>query len=125
MKILPLVKALFASAPRISPADCAARVRSGEALLIDVREPGEWAAGVAQSARLLPLTDLVGARTQWKPFLAEASGRELLLYCAVGGRSGVAARLLVTEGYRAANAGALSEWTAAGWPLEKNTHAAS
>ena len=125
MKVLPMIKALFASAQRISPADCAARVRSGEAILIDVREPSEWARGVVQSARRLSLTDLVGARTQWKPFLAEAQGRELLLYCAVGGRSGVAARILVNEGFRAANAGAITEWTTAGWPLEKEPSAGS
>ena len=114
-----MFKALFTSAPRFAPADCANRVRNGEALLVDVREPGEWTAGVAQSARLLPLSDLTGARAQWKPFLADANGREILLYCASGGRSGMAARLLVAEGFRAANTGGLADWLDSGWPAAK------
>ena len=119
MTLLKMFKVLFTSAPRFTPADCANRVRDGEAFLIDVRESGEWAAGVAQSARLLSFSDLTGARTQWKQFLAEAGGREVLLYCASGTRSGWAARLLVAEGIRAANTGGLGDWRAAGWPVAR------
>ena len=119
MSLLKMFKAMFTSAPRLTPADCAARVRGGEALLVDVREPGEWTAGVAHSAKLLPLSDLTGARTQWKQFLADAAGREVLLYCASGGRSGMAARILVSEGVRAANTGGLADWLDAGWPVAK------
>ncbi|MBI4622356.1 MAG: rhodanese-like domain-containing protein [Verrucomicrobia bacterium] len=110
---------MFTAAPRLTPAECAARVRGGEALLVDVREPGEWAGGVADSAQLLPLSDLTGARAQWKPFLAGTAGREILLYCGVGGRSGLAARILIAEGVRAANTGGLSAWRDAGWPVAK------
>lgn len=121
MNPLKMMKAMFTSAPRLDPSECAARVRSGHALLVDVREPAEWAAGVAQSAQLLPLSDLTGARTQWKDFLTEATGREVLLYCASGGRSGMATRILVAEGVRAANTGGLSDWLDAGWPVAKTT----
>jgi rhodanese-related sulfurtransferase len=114
-----MFKAMFTSAPRLTPADCAPRVRDGEAFLVDVREPGEWAAGVAHSAKLLPLSDLTGVRAQWKPFLADAAGREVLLYCASGSRSGLAARILVSEGVRAANTGGLADWLDAGWPVAK------
>lgn len=114
-----MFKSLLTSAPRLMPAECVARVRDGEALLVDVREPDEWADGIARSARLLPLSDLTGARVQWRPFLAEAGGREILLYCASGARSGIAARLLVAEGVRAANTGGLTAWLNAGWPVGK------
>ncbi len=114
-----MFKAMFTSAPRLIPANCAARVRGGEALLVDVREPNEWAGGVAQSAKLLPFSDLTGSRTQWKQFLAEANGRELLLYCASGARSGMAARMLVAEGFRAANTGGFIDWIDADWPVAK------
>jgi rhodanese-related sulfurtransferase len=110
---------MFTSAPRLSPQDCAARIRAGEAHLIDVREPGEWAEGVAQHAKLLSLTDLTGARAQWKAFLAEAGDREVFLYCASGGRSGMAARILAAEGFRAANTGGLGDWAGTGWPVVK------
>ena len=119
MSFFQMLKALFQSAPRHSPADCAARVRAGEALLVDVREPAEWAAGVAQTARLLPVSDLTGPRAQWKQFLVDTAGREILLYCASGSRSGMAARMLVAEGVRAANTGGLADWLDAGWPIAK------
>ena len=72
---------------------------------------------MAERAVLLPLTDLTGRRAQWKPFLADNTGRELLLYCAAGGRSGIAARILATEGFRVANTGSLSDWIDSGWPV--------
>ncbi len=105
------------SGPRRPPGDCLMPVRSGEALLVDVREPAEWTAGVAQSAALLPFSDLTGPRRQWREFLGRAAGRELLLYCASGTRSGQAARILAAEGFRAANTGSLRDWAGAGWPL--------
>ncbi len=117
MNLLKFFKAMFASVPRYTPADCSARVSSGTALLIDVREPREWTAGVAKGAALLPMSDLNGSRALWKPFLEKAAGRELLTYCAVGGRAGIAAKLLATEGFTVANAGGFSEWAAAGWPV--------
>ncbi len=114
-----MLKALFTSAPSASPADCADRVRSGTAFLVDVREAGEWAGGTARSARLLSMSDLNGARSQWKPFLSEVGDREILVYCASGARSGMVARMLVSEGYRAVNTGGLAAWIDAGWPLGK------
>ena len=118
MSLLQTIKALFTPAPRMQPAAGFARLRAGQALLVDVREPGEWAGGVARSATLLPLSDLTGRRTRWKDFLAGVGERELFLYCASGGRSGLAARLLAGEGFKAANAGGLGDWAAAGWAVE-------
>lgn len=117
MNPFKLIKAMFTSTPRAAPADAAARVRAGEALLVDVRESGEWPSGIAEHAVLLPLSDLSGARAQWKPFLAAHDGRELLCYCAAGGRSAIAARILAAEGFRTANAGSLADWANAGWPV--------
>ena len=117
MNILKLLKSLFVSAPRLAPTDCADRVRAGDALLVDVREPGEWRGGVAERAVLLPLSNLTGGRALWKAFLAANADRELLFYCAAGGRSAIAARILAAEGFRTANVGRLSDWAAAGWPI--------
>jgi len=117
MNLLKMFKGLFSSAPRVNPTECAARLRSGEACLIDVREADERADGVAEGAMLLPLSDLAGARTQWRPFLATVGQKELFLYCGAGVRSGMAARVLKNEGFRAANAGSFADWEAAGWPV--------
>lgn len=117
MNPIKLFKSIFTSVRRLTATECLERVRSGDALLIDVREPREWAGGVAESAVMLPLSDLTGGRVHWRPFLAANAGREFLLYCAAGGRSAIAARVLATEGFRVANAGSLREWATAGWPV--------
>lgn len=117
MNPLKFLRALLTPAPRLRASECAPRVRAAEALLIDVREPGEWESGVAEGAELLPLSDLGGRRERWRPFLKKNAGRELLCYCAAGGRSALAARTLTAEGFRAANAGSLGEWSGAGWPV--------
>ncbi len=82
-----------------------------------MREPAEWRGGVAAEAALLPLSDLTGAREHWRSFLEVAGSRMLLPYCASGGRSAIAARLLSGQGFRAANAGGFAEWKHAGWPV--------
>ena len=102
---------------RVEPQEAARLVRERRAVLVDVREPSEWADGVAAKAALLPLSDLSGPRRQWKPFLAGVGGREILLYCRSGSRSGLAARILAAEGFRTANAGTLRAWDQAGLPV--------
>ena len=117
MNPFKLIKSLFTSVPRFTAVDCMARVRSGHAVLIDVRELGEWVGGVAEGAVLLPLSDLTGGRAQWRTFLAAHADREILLYCGAGVRSSITARILRSEGYRAANVGSFAEWSSAGWPV--------
>jgi rhodanese-related sulfurtransferase len=104
---------------RVQPAEAAQLVRDGKALLVDVREPDEWSGGVAKDAALLPLSDLLGARSRWKPFLAGVGEREIVLYCRSGSRSSHAASVLAKEGFRTSNAGGFSDWKAAGLPVGK------
>lgn len=103
---------------RLTPEEAVERVRSGEAVLIDVREPAEWnETGVVSTAYVLSLSDLRGDRVAWSAFLEENADRELILYCRSGNRSGQAAALLAEEGYRTANAGGISDWIDADQPL--------
>lgn len=105
--------------PSVSPEDAAARVAAGTAVLIDVREPDEWAGGVAEPAKLCSLSDLRGPRAQWEAVLEENKDKELILYCASGNRSGIVAGMLRKEGYNAVNAGGYSGWRAAGLPVRQ------
>jgi len=106
------------SVRRVEPDEAARLVAEGKAVLIDVREPDEWAkTGVAAPAVLLALSDLRGARQSWDPFLKQNRDRELILYCHSGGRSGRAAQFLAEEGYRTANIGGFDDWRAAGLPV--------
>ncbi len=105
--------------PSVSPADAAVKVAAGTALLIDVREPDEWAGGVAGPAQLSSFSDLRGARAQWKAILEGNKDKELILYCASGARSGIAAGMLRKEGFNAVNAGGFGGWRAAGLPVRQ------
>ena len=117
MTIGILVRALFSPVGRVTPSRRFEALRAGRSVLVDVREPGEWEAGVAETSALLSLRDLIRARRQWRTFLAGVGERELVLYCGAGVRSHLACRLLKAEGYRAINGGAFREWKAAGWPI--------
>lgn len=122
--VLALVTASFAllwsgepAVENLSPGEATARLAAGDAVLVDVREPAEWAqTGVVATAHTLALSDLRGKRAEWGPFLEKNRDQLLILYCRTGNRSGQAATLLAAEGFQVANAGGLRDWTAAGQP---------
>ncbi len=115
-----LMFAAKAEIPTISPAEAVSRVSSGKAVLVDVREPSEWAeTGVAAPAVLLPMSDLNGTQKLWKPFLENNAGKEIILYCRSGNRSGQVAKKLAEQGKTVANAGAFKDWAAAGLPVRQ------
>ena len=114
--VLFVVKRVMAG-PSISPAEAEARVKAGTAVLIDVREPDEWSGGVAEPARLCSFSDLRGDRAQWKTVLEENKGKELIVYCASGARSGIVAGMLRKEGFQAVNAGGFGAWRSSGLPV--------
>jgi len=128
MKLRLLLTALLAStvavfaaeAPKIEPAAAAQLVAEGKAVLVDCREPAEWAeTGVVAAATLLAKSDFDGAQTDWKPFLEKNAGKEIILYCRSGGRAGVVAAALAEQGVKTANAGGFKAWAAAGQPVRK------
>jgi rhodanese-related sulfurtransferase len=112
-----VIRMIFLQRPGIDLAAAQAELKSGSAVLVDIREPGEWAGGVAKQAALLPFSDLRGSKVQWRAFLEKNPGKKLLLYCQSGARSGLAAAQLRDEGHDAVNAGSLRDWDRAGWPI--------
>ena len=73
-------------------------VASGEAVLIDVREPSEWEAGHLRAARSLPVTRLEAMPS----FAAELPrDRPIYTHCMVGVRARAAARILIDLGHDA------------------------
>ena len=109
---------LWRARPQVKPDEFKSALQAGTAVLVDVREPAEWAAtGTARDAALLPLSDLRGERRQWAAFLEKQRGKSLFLYCQSGTRSALAAAQLRGEGFDARNAGSLAALDRAGWPL--------
>ena len=95
----------------VGPAEAQTAVAAG-AILLDVREPQEWAAGHAPDARHIPLGDLP-ARMRELP-----SQRPVVVVCRSGHRSARAARLLADHGLDASNLkGGMSAWATAGLPV--------
>ena len=84
-----------------------------EALVVDVREPNEYAAGHVPGALLLPLA-MVPLRHSELP-----KGETVYLICQTGGRSFTAATWLAQQGYDVRNVtGGTSDWIANGLPVE-------
>lgn len=82
------------------------------ALLLDVRELREWAAGHAPQARHIPLGQVV-ARIKELP-----EGRRIVTVCRSGARSRRAAALLASQGRTVTNlSGGMTAWAAAGLPV--------
>jgi len=74
-----------------------ARLGTGDALVVDVREPDEFAAGSVPGAINLPLTRL---RERYAELPTD---REIWLTCGVGQRAYYATRFLAQHGYRVRN----------------------
>jgi rhodanese-related sulfurtransferase len=81
-------------------------------LLLDVREPVEWAHGRAPGAVHVPMNEIPG-RLDDLP-----SDEQILVVCKVGGRSAQVVGYLVQNGFDAVNVdGGMLEWQAAGRPM--------
>ncbi|MGQ4514933.1 rhodanese-like domain-containing protein [Streptomyces sp. DW26H14] len=86
-----------------------------DALLIDVREDDEWAAGHAEGALHVPMSDFVA---RFGEVSEAADGRTAYVVCKVGGRSAQVTQYLVQQGVDAVNVeGGMMAWDGAGRPL--------
>ncbi|HZP20107.1 MAG TPA: rhodanese-like domain-containing protein [Bauldia sp.] len=93
----------------------AAKLHDGGAMLVDVREPGEFARSRIPGSRNLPLSRLASGE------LGLAPGQAAIFLCASGGRTTMyAAHLSQKAGNSPAYvlSGGLSAWAAAGLPVE-------
>jgi rhodanese-related sulfurtransferase len=116
-----IVSSAFArEVPKITPAAAAKLVADGKAIVVDVREPAEWAeTGVVTDAVLLPKSDFDGSQKLWQEFLKTTGEKEVILYCRSGKRAGAIGTALEAKGVKVANAGGFSDWEAAGVPTHK------
>ena len=84
------------------------------AVIVDVREPNEWAAGHAPNAIHIPLGELP-SRLDELPDTDDT----VAIVCRGGGRSSRAVAWLTQQGFDVANVeGGMRAWQSAGKPLE-------
>lgn len=97
-------------------------VKTKNAVLIDVREPGEFAQGTAAGAINLPVGTIGHAADPESPNCHPdlTKDRPLILFCASGGRSAMAGKVLLKLGYgEVYNLGSAAAWKAAGGAMTR------
>ena len=102
--------------PSINPTQATQLINREDALVLDVREPGEYGAGHILGARSVPLAR-IGERADF----AKRKDRPLIVYCDGGARASKAAAALRQQGFTRvlSLSGGLGAWQQAGLPVEK------
>ena len=112
-----MLEAANAVVPKITPDQAAEMIKSGNTLVLDVRDAPE----VAASGKV---ADAVNVSRGMLEFRADPEspyhdknfdkGKSVILYCASGGRSALAGKLLKDMGYdKVYNVGGFKDWTGA------------
>ena len=116
MLVWPLVSR-GGGALAVGTAEAVRLINREKGVLIDVREPAEYAQGHPAGSRNVPLGRIEGAKE-----LPANKTLPLVLVCATGARSGRAAALLRKAGHEKAVslAGGMNAWREAGFPVEKS-----
>lgn len=103
----------------LAPADVAARLKTGQAVLVDIREPDEFARAHVKGALQRPLSTFEAAHLRIEP------GRDVVFTCRTGMRTGGACDRLAAavDGEAFVLEGGLDAWRAAGLPVAENRDA--
>lgn len=111
-----------AAVPKLSPAQAAEKMRSGDVLVVDVRDPTE----VQQSGKLKGALNVSRGMLEFRADPdsqyhnpAFRKDKTILLHCASGGRSALAGKTLQDMGYTAVfNIGGFKDLAEAGIDVE-------
>ena len=116
MLLWPLLRSRTGG-PRVSTAEATTLINREDALMVDVREPGEFGAGHALGAKNVPLARIEDGASD----LGKRKERPLVVYCDGGDRSTKAAATLRKQGFArvVSLSGGLGAWQNAGLPVEK------
>ena len=115
MLLWPLVRR-STGGPWVSTAQATHLINREDALVVDVREPGEYSAGHILGAKNVPLSRLDGSGE-----LAKRKDKPVILYCETGDRASKANATLRKLGFSRVVklSGGLGAWQQAGLPVEK------
>jgi rhodanese-related sulfurtransferase len=117
-----LLAAANAAVPKLSPTEASEMFRSGDALVVDVRDAPELQqSGKLKGAVHVPRGMLEFRADPESPYHNQAfqKDRTVLLYCASGGRSALAGKTLKDMGYeKVFNLGGFKDLSEAGMATE-------
>jgi rhodanese-related sulfurtransferase len=101
----------------ISPTQATALINREDAVVIDVRETAEFAAGHLPSARHIPLGELAKRLGE----LDKLKDKPVILNCQSGGRSASACAILAKAGFSQVHnlEGGIEAWVQAGMPISR------
>ena len=111
-------------AKTVSPREAAQWLSSGEAVLIDVREPREFTAEHIAGATSMPLASVPGQFGR----MEIPAGRKVIFQCRRGGRSAQACRMAAEAAapHPVYNlTGGIAAWKAAGLPVTRDAAASA
>lgn len=104
----------------MTPHEAYGVLQNGFAVLVDVRESEEVKSGIATPAQWMPTSKIESQSVEWQEFVKKLSkDKQVIFYCAKGGRAGRVAALLAKEGFKTANMGGYADWAQAGLPVRK------
>jgi len=103
--------------PWVSPAQATNLINREDALMVDVRDAGEYGAGHALGARNVPLAQLESGAGD----AGKKKDATLIVYCDTGDRSAKASAALKKQGYTkvVSLSGGFAAWKQAGLPVER------
>ena len=118
MLLWPLINRLVAGGtPQVGANEAVQLINRRDALVLDVRDKGEFAAGHIPNARNIPLPELGGRLRELEKFKA----RPIVINCQSGMRSARVCGLLRKNGFNEVFTlrGGLNGWAEASLPVEK------
>jgi len=118
MLIWPLVSRLFLRTSEVGTFEAVQLINRKDAVVVDVRETGDYAAGHIANARHIPEAQLRDRAGELDKFKA----RPIIVSCRSGTRAPVVAGALRKRGFQEVVAlrGGVAAWQQAGMPLAKN-----
>jgi rhodanese-related sulfurtransferase len=104
--------------PKVNASEATQLINREDALVVDVRDPGEYGAGHILGAKNVPLSRIDAGGSEIAPKRKE---KPVIVYCDNGNRSAKAAAALRGQGFArvVSLSGGIGAWQQAGLPVEK------
>ena len=115
--LFALQSSALAGALAVSLDDARMALEKSSTVVVDIREPGEQANGVAKGALLIPMGQLEKRLGD----ITKSKTQPLILICATQNRSSRLGDQLQAAGYTNVSyvQGGMNQWAARGWPMVK------